>query len=98
MPFSLAHGWFLRDEPDLEFANGHAAVRTIQVRVETCAGLQLQDVRLLVEDPHPGESGVQVAHQNFRAPVQHIGQEVMPGECQADLGTHGRQADLFLQQ
>ena len=61
----------LGDQPDLELADRSAAVRAVQVRVHSGAGLQLQGHAGFIEHPDPGERRVEARVHGSGAFLEH---------------------------
>src|SRR3712207_2804876 len=76
---------FLGYEPNLELADGHAAVDAVSVSVHPRAGLQLQHVLLLVQSPYAGEGGVEVSDHSLRGSLEDITQGTALGESGAHV-------------
>ncbi len=81
----------LGDPADLELADGHPAVRAVQVRVQPLAGPQFQHPPGLVERPDAGEGRVEVSDQGPGTPAEHCRQFVALDDRLPDVGRERRQ-------
>ena len=74
------------DATDLEFADAHPPVWSIEVGVKARAGLQLQHVVSFRQFPDPGKCRVQMLHQQLRASLQCRVQSAASLELERDVG------------
>ena len=65
--------------------------------VDPCAGLEVQQILLLVEGPDAGEGSVQVSDHSLRAPLKDVLQGTAPTEGSTDVRPERRLACLALE-
>jgi hypothetical protein len=66
----------LCDEANVELTHWNPGVFAIQAGVNACAGLQLQEILLVIERPNTNESGLQETHYGGGRTLQHCLQRI----------------------
>src|SRR4029077_10750779 len=79
----------LGDAADVQVADRNETMRTIDVRVHSCAGFELEESSILRRDPDAGECGAYVLDDAFEAGLKHPSQGVVRGQRQAHVSPNG---------